>query len=76
MPFHLMNASKTATKNFIFDAGTSIFDDDDIKRAYVEELYRITRPGYIEKLKQKYDLEAQGYDDSPSRTNMINRGWV
>ncbi len=50
-----------ATKNFIFDAGNSIFNDDDIKRAYAEELYRITRPGYIESLKQKYDPQAQSY---------------
>jgi hypothetical protein len=50
-----------STKNFIFDAGNSIFTDDDIKRAYAEELYRITRPGYIENLKQKYDSQAQSY---------------
>ena len=49
------------TKNFIFDAGNSIFNDDDIKRAYAEELYRITRPGYIENLKQKYNSQAQSY---------------
>ena len=50
-----------STKNFIFDAGNSIFNDDDIKRAYAEELYRITRPGYIEILKQKYSSQAQSY---------------
>ncbi len=50
-----------STKNFIFDAGNSIFNDDDIKRAYAEELYRITRPGYIEILKQKYNSQAQSY---------------
>ena len=50
-----------ATKNFIFDAGNSIFDDDEIKRAYAEELYRITGPGYIEALRQKYDLQANGF---------------
>ena len=47
-----------ATKNFIFDAGNSIFNDDDVKRAYAEELYRMTRPGYIEQLKEKYNPEA------------------
>ena len=50
-----------ATKNFIFDVGNSIFNDDDVKRAYAEELYRITRPGYIENLKQKYNSQAQGF---------------
>jgi len=47
------------TKNFIFDAGNSIFNDDEIKRAYAEELYRITRPGYVESLKQKYASQAE-----------------
>jgi hypothetical protein len=50
-----------ATKNFIFDAGNSIFDDDEIRRAYAQELYRITRPGYIQTLRDQYDTEAQGY---------------
>ena len=50
-----------ATRNFIFDAGNSIFNDDEIKRIYAEELYRFTRPGYIENLRQKYDLQAQGF---------------
>jgi len=53
--------SQDATKNFIFNAGNSIFNDDDVKRAYVEELYRITRPGYIEALREKYDSQRQNY---------------
>jgi len=52
---------KDSTQNFIFDAGNSIFNDDEIKRAYVEELYRVTRPGYIEALREKYDSQRQEY---------------
>lgn len=55
-----------ATRNFIFDAGTSIFNDDKIKRAYAEELYRMTRPGYIESLRDKYDSQVQDLTGSLS----------
>ena len=55
-----------ATKNFIFDAGNSIFNDDEIKRAYAEELYRMTRPGYIESLRDEYDSQVQDLTGSLS----------
>ncbi|MDX1377751.1 MAG: hypothetical protein R3307_02790 [Anaerolineales bacterium] len=50
-----------SNKNLIFDPGNSIFNDDEIKRAYAEELYRVTRPGYIEELRKKYNSQAQAY---------------
>lgn len=53
-----------STNQYIFDAYNNIFDDDDIKRAYAAELYRITRPGYIQTLKAEFDTRAQEYTNA------------
>lgn len=56
-----------STRNFIFDAGNSIFDDEDVKRAYAQELYRMTRPGYIEALAEKYNNQGDLYTNALRR---------
>ena len=52
------------TGNFIFNADNSLFKNDAIQRVYARELYRITRPGYVENLKKLYDPQVIKYTKS------------
>lgn len=56
--------NQDSNRNFLFDPGNSIFNDDEIKRAYVEELYRITRPGYVEEFRREYNSQAKDFTEA------------